>query len=99
MIGIMATYRVRKDCVEEVGRAVREFIAAVRENEPFTTYHAYGVEDGVTFVHVMTFPDRESEEAHRTAPYTVEFTEVVYPCCVVEPEFTPLEPIEPERGE
>ena len=47
-------------------------------------------DDGVTFFHVMAFPDEDAEEAHRTAAHTMRFVEELYPRCEEEPIFHTL---------
>jgi quinol monooxygenase YgiN len=90
MIRKMATYRVKKESLVAVIRAVREFVQAVQEQEPETVYTAYRAGGGTDFVHFMAFVDEEAEQLHRAAPYTKKFTDLLYPACETEPVFTEL---------
>lgn len=47
----------------------------------------------MSFVHLMAFSDQSDEERHQTAPYTMDFVEVLYPNCEEQPVFTDLRPI------
>lgn len=90
----ITTYTVREDKVAQVETAIEEFVRAIAENEPQTYYAAYRTNDENTYFHIMRFPDSEAEARHQKAPYTLEFVEVLYPHCTVEPKFTDLELIE-----
>ena len=91
-IHMLALYRVRKEKVREVREAVAEFVAAVRENEPGTLfYEAYQGRGDVSFFHIMTFEDGESEEAHRQTPHMEIFAGKLYPHCEEEPGFVDLD--------
>lgn len=91
MIRKIANYPVREDEIEIVIEAVKEFVAAINENEPGTVYTAYRLGNGASFIHFMAFPGEGEEERHRTAEYTKKFTEILYPLCVAPPEFTDLD--------
>jgi quinol monooxygenase YgiN len=90
MIVKLVRYRVRAEEVEAVEAAVQEFVAAIAEHEPETTYSTYRAGSSPSYVHFMTFPDAEREHRHRDAPYTKAFTEVLYPRCDAGPTFTDL---------
>lgn len=64
-------------------------------HEPATEYRVFRIDDGVSYVHWMAFPDEAAESAHREAPYTREFVDTLYPLCEREPEFESLTEIEP----
>ena len=87
MIRKVARYKVREEKVEEIKQAIKEFVEAVAENESGTFYDAFYAEDNTSFVHFMSFADREAEEKHRNAPYSRKFADILYPACVEEPEF------------
>lgn len=93
MIHKMVRFTVEPGQVASVEGAIREFVAAVAENEPETTYRTYRRGDSRAFVHVMAFPDEQAEERHRNAPYTERFVEELYPRCRKEPEFEELVPV------
>ena len=90
MIRKIARYVVKVNEIDNVKSAVEEFIAAIKDYEPETVYHAYQADDDITFVHVMTFPDAEAEKNHSLAPYTSTFVDDVYPRCDETPVFTDL---------
>ena len=90
MIRKMATYKIRKENLERVKEAIREFVEAIDKNEPDTIYDAYQADDGLTFIHLALFPDEPTEQVHRKAEYTDRFVEVLYPCCDELPQFTDL---------
>jgi len=90
MIRKIAGYVVKEEEVVNVKPIVEGFISAIKEYESTTLYHAYQADDGVTFFHVMAFPDEEAEEAHRTAPHTMRFVEELYPRCREAPIFHTL---------
>lgn len=88
---IMARYTVKKQGIEEVKRAITEFVDAVKKNEPDTlAYEAFHENDNVSFVHFMTFKDENAETAHKTTPHVMKFVEILYPLCENEPVFTEL---------
>jgi quinol monooxygenase YgiN len=90
MIRKIARYVVKEDQVENVKPVIEEFISAIKQYESATLYHAYQADDGVTFFHVMAFPDEEAEDAHRTAAHTLRFVEELYPRCEEPPIFNDL---------
>jgi quinol monooxygenase YgiN len=51
MICKLARYQIRPGTEPEVLEAVREFVSAVRDAEPCTTYRAYQLDDRLSFVH------------------------------------------------
>ena len=93
MIHKMVRFTVEPGQIAAVEEAIREFVAAVAENEPETRYGAYRRGDSRAFVHVMAFPDEAAEEHHRNAPYTNRFVEELHPRCRKEPEFEELVPV------
>jgi quinol monooxygenase YgiN len=90
MIHKMVRFTVQADQIAAVEEVIREFVEAVAENEPETTYRAYRRGDSRAFVHVMAFPDAKAEARHRDAPHTRRFVERLYPKCEKEPEFEEL---------
>jgi quinol monooxygenase YgiN len=89
----MVTYRVKSGQIGAVEAAIRQFVAAIAISEPGTTYDAYRIQGEDRFVHFMAFPDPAAEKAHQTAPYTLQFVEVLYPNCEIKPQFFDLDPI------
>ncbi len=90
MIRKIARYVVKEDEIDHVKPIIEGFVSAIKEYESATLYHAYQADDGVTFFHVMAFPDEEAEEAHRTAAHTVRFVDELYPRCEETPVFNDL---------
>jgi quinol monooxygenase YgiN len=93
MICKLARYQIRPGTEPEVLEAVREFVSAVRDAEPCTTYRAYQLDDRLSFVHYMVFPDAQAEEQHRQAAYTQRFVDRLYSCCEADPVFNRIETV------
>ena len=97
MVRKLVRYRVKPGQRGQVEEAVREFVRAVRNHEPRTTYQANALaEDPLSFLHYMEFPGPAGEARHREARYTRRFVEVLVPLCVEAPHFEELEAIEPD---
>lgn len=90
MIRKVARYVVKEEEVDNVKAVIEEFVSSIKNYESATVYHAYQADDGVTFFHVMAFPDEEAEETHRSADYTVRFADQLYPRCEETPVFNDL---------
>jgi quinol monooxygenase YgiN len=90
MIRKIARFKVRPDKIDAAQQAITTFVDAIKQHEPHTVYDAYQLEDGVSFLHFMAFPDADSEQAHQRAPYTLAFVDVLYPICEELPLFTDL---------
>jgi quinol monooxygenase YgiN len=87
MIRKLANYRIDPESLEEVERAIEDFVSAIGKEEPETVYEVYRISDDVSFVHLMAFPNREAERAHQVAPYTKRFVDILYPYCEEQPTF------------
>lgn len=94
MITKIAEFLVKPDKIDVALPAIKTFLAAVEREEPNTKYDSYRRGQTFAFIHFMEFPDAMAAEAHKSAPYTVQFTEVLYPCCEQEPRFTDLTPVD-----
>jgi quinol monooxygenase YgiN len=90
-------YKVKEAELEPVEQAITEFVDAIAQNEPHTVYEAYQSDDGVSFIHFMSFPDQEAEQKHQTAAYTMKFVQVLYPRCEEAPVFTDLKLVRSSR--
>lgn len=88
MVTKIVEYLVKPEKIDTALPAMRTFLASVRREEPRTKYHAYRRGNTFAFIHLMEFSDGVAEEAHRSAPYTMQFVETLYPCCEQEPQFT-----------
>lgn len=97
MIRKVVRYQVKEAELRPVEQAITEFVDAIAQNEPYTVYEAYQSDDGVSFVHFMSFPNQEAEEKHQTATYTMKFVEVLYPRCEAAPVFTDLKLVRSSR--
>lgn len=93
MICKLARYRIRVGAEPEVLEAVRDFVSHVRDAEPCTTYRVYQLDDRLSFVHYMVFPDERAEGRHRQAAYTRRFVDRLLPCCEAEPVLNRIETI------
>jgi hypothetical protein len=87
MIQKIVEYQVKESELDKCLVAIRDFVAAIKSNEPDTFYEAYQADDKVSFIHIMRFPDRNAEEAHKNAVYTLKFVDILYPSCEVTPVF------------
>ncbi len=90
MISKKAEYSVRKDKLDEIKKAISEFVKAIKENESLTFYEAYQIDNSDNFVHIMSFQDKKSEEKHKNADYTIKFVSILYPNCIQKPIFTKI---------
>lgn len=90
MVTRIAQFRIAPDARADVEAAIRAFVAAIRRMEPDTDYRAYGLPDGVSYIHFMSFSSDAAEAAHRAAPYTAAFVDALYPRCEEPPRFTSL---------
>ena len=87
----MVRYTIRPGERDAVRAAAIEFVDAIKANEPDTLrYEALYQQDGVSFVHFMSFTDEAAEARHRGMPHVRKFVEFVYPKCVTDPVFTSL---------
>jgi quinol monooxygenase YgiN len=91
MIRLLAEYRIKKGTEDEVLDAVREFVAAVKQEEPQTEYRAFRLAGGRNFLHIMAFPEEAAQNRHQKADYTMQFVSVLYPNCEEEPKFTSID--------
>lgn len=91
MIHKIARYKVKPEKLAEAHEAIKEFVAAVKENEPGTLlYHAYQERNSFHFYHIMTFADSKAEEAHRNSEHTKKLVAELYPICDEPPRFGDL---------
>ncbi len=93
MISYKVLYKVKKSELAHVISLVNEFIDGIRNNEPDTVfYHAFqDPQNPANFMHVMTFKNKQAEEDHKNSSYRHKFREELYPLCVEEPVYEPLE--------
>ena len=90
----MVKYTVKEHKLEDVTKAVRRFVAAVKELEPETLfYEAFQQSNACAFTHFMCFMDRKAEDKHASSPHAEKFVNALYPACEKEPEFIDLRPV------
>lgn len=76
-----ARFQIRPEGLEKSKQAIREFVRAVKNDEPGTRlYTAMHQTDDVTqFMHIFIFEDAAAEEVHRTSAAVKQFTDILYP--------------------
>ncbi|HEV2192438.1 MAG TPA: antibiotic biosynthesis monooxygenase [Nitrosopumilaceae archaeon] len=92
-------YRVKKKKLRLVRQALLEFIDSVRENEPNTlVYEVFQEKDNpASFIHVMSFKDKNAEKTHTNSKYLKKWVDILYPNCKQEPEFTNLRSVKSNK--
>ena len=83
----MARYTVRPETVKEVKKAIAEFIAEVRKNEPRTLFLVFREEGRHTFVHWMSFENEAAERRHAQSRYNDRFAKRLLEYGVGKPSF------------
>ena len=85
----LVKYRVKRENIEEVIGLIENFLDKILENEPDTLYYeSIQEEDQVSFIHVITFRNEESQTFHESTVYLKEFVEHLYPLLEAEPIFS-----------
>ena len=84
----MARYIVKPEAVKEVKRALAEFIAEVRKNEPKTLYLVFRENGQHAFVHWMAFENEAAERRHSQSRYNDRFVKKLLPNCIGKAAFT-----------
>lgn len=93
MISKYVTYKVRESELATVLTAIKQFLDAIRTNEPDTVYEAYQASDRLSFMNIMHFTDVAVAEKHSKSVYTDKFVSVLYPRCETTPVFTDISPL------
>jgi quinol monooxygenase YgiN len=85
----LARYQVRLEALEQCLKAIAEFVAYVRANEPGTLRYDVWQEsaDPTRFVHIFVFRDDETRKIHAESAGVKKFTAVLYPACLAPVEF------------
>ena len=93
MVHYMATYKIKEDKLDDIEKAITEFVGAVRDNEPSTILYAsfHRKDDPLSFVHFMCFENEDGKNLHESADYTKKFVEMLSACCTVQNVFTELD--------
>ncbi len=76
-----ATYQVKQQAVDEVKRAIEEFVQYVRANEPGTRmYVAWQKKDDPScFIHLFIFEDETAQTRHSESAAVKRFESVYSP--------------------
>lgn len=82
-ICIIITFKVKESEISKAQKAISEFIASIRKNEPDTLlYKSFQqADEPESFIHVMTFKNKAAQEIHRKSKYCQTFVEKLYPLC------------------
>src|SRR2546423_4181004 len=84
----MAKYTVRPEAVKAVKKAIAEFIAEVRKNEPRTLFLVFREEGQHTFLHWMSFENEAAERRHAQSKYNGHFVKKLVACGAGKPGFS-----------
>jgi len=90
---VMVEYTIKKGEEETAREAIIDFLEAIKANEPDTRYEIFSTEDG-DYLHMIVFQNKEAEEKHQNAEYTLNFVDALYPLCEQRPLFTRINPVE-----
>lgn len=84
-----ARFKVRSGALEQCERAIREFVAYVKEHEPGTLLYTsvQEREDPTSFLHYFLFQDEVARDTHRNSAAVKRFTDVLYPLTLAPVEF------------
>ena len=95
MINTIVTYRVKPDRVEENEGFVRAVYDGLREiGDPDIHYGTFKKDDGVTFVHVASFPSKEKQAVLSNSPAFQAFQANLRDRCEVPPDPQALEHVD-----
>ena len=88
-----ARWKANPEAAGKVEDALREFVAAVKENEPHThQYTALKSEAGeATYMTYFIFEDEAARDFHGATDWVRRFTSVIYPENLGDIEFTSYE--------
>lgn len=82
-ISVIISFKVKESEIAKAQKAISEFIASIRKNEPDTLlYKSFQkTDEPKSFIHVMTFKNKTAQEIHRKSEYCQTFVEKLYPLC------------------
>ena len=86
----IARFKVRASEVAAAEKAIIAFVAKVADEPGTLRYESFREQDGVSFIHFMSFADEAAERAHRETDHVKKFVADLYPRCEVQPSFTDL---------
>ncbi|GMT48997.1 MAG: hypothetical protein IEMM0008_0536 [bacterium] len=88
MIHQIVNYRVKKEKLKDVKKALVELLNEVHKNQDLTPiYEAFQKTDLCSFVHLIAFQDKKAQENHSNSSYVQRFKEILYPSCEEQPVF------------
>jgi quinol monooxygenase YgiN len=89
-IYMTAKFEVKQETLEVCSRAIQEFVAYVRANEPDTLLYTslQEKESPTHFIHYFIFRNEKAREIHSTSDAVNRFTSILYPNLVAPVEFT-----------
>ncbi len=94
MIGVMVTYTVKPDRVEENERLVRAVYEELAAAGPDDVHYAtFKRDDGRTFVHLAFFPSPEAQQQLGALPAFHAFQRDIADRCDMPPAPAPLEKV------
>jgi quinol monooxygenase YgiN len=80
-IFMTAQWKCKPGAESKIEKALRQFVAAVKENEPDTRLYTalQQAEDPTSFMTYFIFENAAAQEAHRSTDWVKEFTSIIYP--------------------
>ncbi len=92
MISVMVRYRIKKEKIKDILKAIKKFVKNIEKRERGTLlYKVFRIEKKSNeFVHFMIFEDAKAEEIHKKSEYVKKFVSILYPLCEKKPVFVKL---------
>jgi quinol monooxygenase YgiN len=90
---VMASYRLRRETLEESKAVIQEYLEQVQKAEAGTlSYQCFQSEsDPTRFIHLMSFAHEEAEATHAVSPFLKQFSERLFPHCTDGPHYETLQ--------
>jgi quinol monooxygenase YgiN len=89
----IARFKVRAAEVAAAEKAIIAFVSKVADEPGTLRYESLREEDGVSFIHFMSFADDAAAAAHGQTDHRKKFIAELSPKCEVQPSFTDLKMI------
>ena len=85
----LARYEIHPEALDEVLRAIEEFVAYVRSHEPGALrYEVWQESEHPTrFVHIFVWRDEEANRIHGESAAVKKFAGILYPKCIAPVDF------------
>lgn len=85
-----ARFQVRPESLAKCRRAIEEFVAHIKANEPGTVMYVSlrQRDDSTSFLHYFIFRDEAARDLHANSDAVKRFTGVLYPETLAPVEFT-----------